>query len=55
MTSPRAREIPADVKAKVKKVMSGHASGVKAADFPREWEKVRGIPVGEMGEGGGMA
>lgn len=45
MTSPRAREIPADVKAKVKKVLSGHASGVKAADFPREWEKVRGIRV----------
>ncbi len=32
-------EVPADVKAKVKKVVSGHAAGVKGADFPREWEK----------------
>jgi len=40
MTSPRAREVPADVKAKVKKVLSGQASGIKGADFPREWEKM---------------
>jgi len=42
MTSPRAREVPADLKAKVKKVMVGHATGIKGSDFPREWEKVHG-------------
>jgi len=34
-----AKEVPADVKAKVKKLVSGHAAGIKGADFPREWEK----------------
>jgi hypothetical protein len=28
------------MKAKIKKVLAGHASGIKASDFPREWEKV---------------
>ena len=47
MTSPRAREVPAELKAKVKKVVAGHATGIKGSDFPREWEKTigKGTPL----------
>ena len=34
-----AKEVPADVKNKLKKLVSGHPSGIKGSDLPREWEK----------------
>jgi hypothetical protein len=38
------KEVPKDVKAKVKQILAGQASGVKGADFPREWQKAFSTP-----------
>lgn len=34
------KEVPADMKSKIKQVLAVHAGGIKGADFPREWEKM---------------
>lgn len=36
------KEIPGDVKAKVRQILAGQAAGIKGADFPREWQKAHG-------------
>jgi hypothetical protein len=38
------KEVPKDVKAKVKQLLAGQAGGVKGADFPREWQKAFSTP-----------
>jgi len=40
--SPLAREVPADLKANVKKVVAGHATGIQVSNFHREWNRTIG-------------
>jgi len=46
--SPHAKEISADIKAQIKQVLTGHAEGIKGADFPREWVKVHSTQFKEV-------
>mmetsp|Transcript_18528 Transcript_18528/g.45476 ORF Transcript_18528/g.45476 Transcript_18528/m.45476 type:complete len:381 (-) Transcript_18528:128-1270(-) len=42
--SAAKKEVPGEVKAKVRQILSGQAAGIKGADFPREWQKAHGTP-----------
>eukprot|EP00288_Rhodomonas_lens_P012528 CAMPEP_0177707418 /NCGR_PEP_ID=MMETSP0484_2-20121128/9740_1 /TAXON_ID=354590 /ORGANISM="Rhodomonas lens, Strain RHODO" /LENGTH=313 /DNA_ID=CAMNT_0019218929 /DNA_START=37 /DNA_END=978 /DNA_ORIENTATION=+ len=39
------KDVPSDLKAKVRQVLAKHGSGIKAADFPREYQKLHNTPL----------
>lgn len=41
-------EVPADVKGKMRQILSGQAQGVKGADIPRDWEKKHGTKLKDV-------